>query len=148
MFDVVLYCTEDKNELFDEGDTMANDKVEIDVIAPADAVWEVIGDFDACDKLFPAIEKIVIEDSEAGHDRIITMFGMDIRERLISKDDAARVLTYTVIDLPNHRGVITVADQGDSSHVTWDFQVDSDDLLEMLRGTYAQGLEALVTHFA
>ena len=127
---------------------MASDKVEIDVTAPADAVWEVIGDFDACDKLFPAIEKIVIEDSEAGHDRIISMFGMDIRERLISKDDTARVLIYTVVDLPNHLGTITVADQGGTSHVTWEFQVDSDDLLEMLRGTYATGLDALVTHFA
>ncbi|MEI7478718.1 MAG: SRPBCC family protein [Actinomycetes bacterium] len=127
---------------------MANDKVEVDVTAAADAVWEIIGDFDACDKLFPAIEKVTIEDTEAGHDRIISMFGMDIRERLISKDNTARVLIYTVVDLPNHLGTITVADNGDSSHVTWEFQVDSDDLLEMLRGTYAQGLEALVSRFA
>jgi hypothetical protein len=127
---------------------MAKSHVEIDVVAPADAVWDVMGDFDHCDTLFPAIEKIVIEDSDAGHDRIITMFGMDIRERLIEKDDAARVLTYSVIDLPNHLGVITVADNGASSHVTWEFQVDSDDLLEMLRGTYAAGLDALVAHFA
>ena len=127
---------------------MAQNQVEIDVKAAADAVWAVIGDFDAADTLFPTIDKVTIEDSEAGHDRIISMFGMDIRERLISKDDAARVLTYTVIDLPGHLGTITVADTDGSSHVTWAFEVDSDDLAEMLRGTYAGGLDALVAHFA
>ena len=127
---------------------MATDEVVIDVNGAADEVWAIIGDFDGADNLFPAIEKITLEDSDAGHDRIISMFGMDIRERLISKDDEARVLVYSVIDLPKHLASITVTPTDSGSSVSWKFDVEPDNMAEMLHGTYQGGLEELARRFA
>src|ERR1035441_4266229 len=44
----------------------------------------------------PGVESCRVE----GEDRILVTMGMEITERLVSKDDAARVLTYSITNGP------------------------------------------------
>src|SRR5580698_2627423 len=68
---------------------MAAGAVDIKIEATPDAVWQKVGDFGGLGDFFPGIESFRLE----GDDRIIGMFGMEIRERLLAKDDASRTIT-------------------------------------------------------
>lgn len=132
---------------------MATDQVQTTLAANADAVWAVVGDFDGIDKLFPNLEGLRIEDGPEGHDRVLTMFGMDIRERFISKDDANRILVYSVLGIPgveleHHQGTITVTEAGEGCEVTWAFDVAPDAMVDLFKGTYAGALGDLEQYFA
>ena len=90
----------------------------------------------------PGVESCRLE----GDDRVISMFGMEITERQLRRDDAGRTLTYGIVGGPvqveKHEATITVTPQGDGSHVTWD--VDTDDhMVEMMQGSYQGALDAL-----
>ncbi len=73
---------------------MSADQVEIEIAADPSAVWAVVGDFGAIGEMIPGLESFRLE----GDDRVIGMFGMEIRERLISRDDDGRALTYSIVD--------------------------------------------------
>ena len=61
---------------------MAAGAVDVTIAATPDEVWAKVGDFAGVGVLFPAIESFRLE----GDDRIIGMFGMEIRERLLARD--------------------------------------------------------------
>jgi uncharacterized membrane protein len=116
----------------------------IDIDRSADEVWAVAGDFGGLGGWMPGIETCRVE----GEDRILDTMGMTITERLVSKDDANRVLTYSVTDgapVETHQAVITVTPAGDGSHVTWDVEATPDEMAELMAGLYQQALEALKT---
>jgi hypothetical protein len=124
---------------------MASGSVECELTASADTAWAAVGDFNGVDKIFPDLDSLVIE----GDDRILGMFGMTIRERLLERDDAARRLVYSVIDgvpLESHKGTITVEESGSGSKVTWAFEVAPDEMLDIFSATYTGALEALKKH--
>src|SRR5271155_2775699 len=97
---------------------MAAGAVDVTIAAPPEEVWEKVGDFAGVGELFPALESFRLE----GDDRIIGMFGMEIRERLLARDDATRTISYSVVDgvpLESHTATIIVEPAGDGSKVTW-----------------------------
>jgi mxaD protein len=117
----------------------------IDIEASADDVWAVIGDFGGIGDWMPGIDSCRVE----GDDRILAMMGMEITERLVSKDDAGRVLTYSITSgapVESHQAVITVTPTGNTSHVTWDVDATPDEMTEVMATIYQQSLEALKTH--
>ena len=63
---------------------MAEGAVDVTVEAAPDEVWAKVGDFGGVADFFPGIESFRLE----GDDRVIGMFGMEIRERLLARDDA------------------------------------------------------------
>ena len=73
---------------------MAEGAVDVTVGAAPDTVWEKVGDFGGLADFFPGIDSFRLE----GDDRIIGMFGMEIRERLVARDDAGRSITYSVVE--------------------------------------------------
>ena len=73
---------------------MAEGAVDVTVSAAPHEVWMVVGDFEGVKDFFPGIDSFRTD----GDDRIIGMFGMEIRERLVSRDDATRTLSYSVVD--------------------------------------------------
>ena len=86
---------------------MAAGAVDVTIAATPDEVWAKVGDFGGIDALFPTLESFRTE----GDDRIIGMFGMEIRERLLARDEENRVLTYSVIDgvpIESHTATISV----------------------------------------
>ncbi|HWE69694.1 MAG TPA: SRPBCC family protein [Acidimicrobiales bacterium] len=121
---------------------MGHGQAVIDIDAPADDVWAVIGDFGGIGDWMPGIESCRVE----GEDRILATMGMEITERLVSKDDGGRVLIYSITNgapVETHQGVITVNPTGDTSQVTWEVDATPDEMAEVMASIYQQSLEAL-----
>ena len=117
----------------------------IDIDRGPDTVWAAIGDFGGIGDWMPGIESCRVE----GENRILAMMGMEITEHLVSKDDAERVLVYSIVDrvpVQRHQGTITVTASQDGSHVTWHVDAAPDDMAQMMGGLYQQALEALKKH--
>jgi carbon monoxide dehydrogenase subunit G len=117
----------------------------IDIDGSADAVWAVIGDFGGIGDWMPGIDSCRVD----GDDRILEMMGMEITERLVSKDDSGRVLTYSITKgapVESHQSIITITPTGATSHVTWDVDATPDEMSEVMATIYQQSLEALKSH--
>ena len=126
---------------------MGKGHAEITINKPADAVWAVAGDFGGIGGWMPGIESCVLD----GDDRILKMMGMEITERLIRRDDDAKTISYGIVGgvpVGNHEATITVVAEGDDSLVTWDVEVEPDDMTDMMQGIYQQSLQALKDHLS
>ena len=126
---------------------MGKARAEIDIDSPADAVWAVAGDFGGIAAWMPGVESCVVD----GDDRVLSMMGMEIVERLESRDDDERVLVYGIaggVPVANHKATITVAAVGSGSHVTWDVEVEPDEMTDMMHQVYQQSLQALKEHLS
>ena len=124
---------------------MGKGHAEIKIDKPAAAVWAVAGDFGGIGDWMPGIESCVVD----GDDRILKMMGMEITERLERRDDDAREIIYGIVGgvpVGNHKATITVVPEGNDSLVTWDVEVEPDDMTEMMQGIYQQSLQALKDH--
>ena len=74
---------------------MATIHEEFEVPAPADDVWAVLRDFGGLTRLAAGFVT-ACELEEDGAVRLVTFFnGMQARERLVTRDDAARRIAYT-----------------------------------------------------
>ena len=121
--------------------------VDIAVNGSPGEVWALVGDFGAVRDVMPGIDSIELE----GDDRVIGMFGMKIRERLVERDDQARSITYTIVDgvpIESHRATVTVAPEGEGCRVTWAVDAMPDEMLPVFVDSYQKGLEALAARFA
>ncbi len=120
-------------------------RAEIDISQPAEVVWATAGDFGAIAQWMPGVESCVVD----GDDRILEMLGMKITERLESRDPDARTLVYGIVGgvpVGNHRATITVSDLGATSHVTWEVEVEPDEMTDLMHQTYDGALKALKEH--
>jgi carbon monoxide dehydrogenase subunit G len=119
---------------------------EIDIARSADDVWKVTGDFGGIAGWMPGIETCTVD----GDVRTIAMSGMEIGERLVSRDDAGRVLVYGIVSGPapvdHHEATITVTPAGSGSHVTWAVDVEPETMLALFTQVYQQSLDALKAH--
>ncbi len=126
---------------------MAAGAVDVSVAAAPDEVWEKVGDFAGLKEFFPGIDTFRIE----GDDRIIGMFGMEIRERLLAKDDENRVITYSVVEgvpVDSHTATISVEPDGDGSKVIWAYDVLPDEMAPVFGDTYKAALASLEGAFS
>ncbi|MHB8219991.1 MAG: SRPBCC family protein [Acidimicrobiales bacterium] len=126
---------------------MSQDQVSIEIDAPPSEVWATVGDFGAVGDFLSGIDSFRLE----GEDRVIGMFGMEIRERLVARDDDDRSITYSVVDgvpLERHEATIAVAPAGTGSVVTWSFDVTPDEMAPIFADTYGKALQALQARFA
>jgi len=125
---------------------MSEDRVSIEIAAPPAEVWATVGDFGAVGDFLPGIESFRLE----GEDRVIGMFGMEIRERLVARDEGDRAITYSVVDgvpLEHHQATIAVAPADTGSLVTWSFEVTPDEMAPIFADTYTKALQALQARF-
>jgi carbon monoxide dehydrogenase subunit G len=125
---------------------MTQGVVEVTVGAPPDEVWAKVGDFGGLGDFFPGIESFRLE----GDDRVIGMFGMEIRERLVSRDETSRTLSYSVVDgvpIDSHLATITVEPEGDGSKVTWAYDVEPAEMASIFGDTYKGALAAVESIF-
>jgi mxaD protein len=126
---------------------MAAGAVDVTVTAPPDEVWKKVGDFGGLADFFPGIESFRLE----GDDRVIGMFGMEIRERLLARDENARVITYSVIEgvpIDSHTATISVEPEGDGSKVIWAYDVTPDEMAPIFGDTYKAALASLESSFS
>jgi carbon monoxide dehydrogenase subunit G len=118
---------------------------EIDIARSADDVWKVAGDFGGLAGWMPGIEKCTVD----GDIRTVEMGAMKVDERLVARDDAKRLLTYSIesgAPVDRHEATITVTPAGSGAHVTYAVDVAPDSMADLLQGMYQQSLEALKAH--
>jgi carbon monoxide dehydrogenase subunit G len=131
---------------FEDGGAMGKGHAEIKIDKPADAVWALTGDFGGIGGWMPGIDSCVLE----GDDRVLKMMGMEITERLQSRDDDGREIVYAIVagvpGVTNHKGTITVVPDGQGSFVTWDVEIEPDEMTDMMTQIYQQSLQALKDH--
>jgi carbon monoxide dehydrogenase subunit G len=126
---------------------MAAGAVDVTIAATPDEVWEKVGDFAGVGVLFPGLESFRME----GDERIIGMFGMEIRERLLARDEGARVLTYSVVGgvpIESHTATISVEPDSAGSKVIWAYDVTPDEMAPIFGDTYKGALAALEGSFS
>jgi carbon monoxide dehydrogenase subunit G len=115
----------------------------VSIDRPVAAVWELVGAFGGLDTWMPGVDACRVD----GDTRILEVFGMEITERLVRRDDAARLLEYTIVQSPlnltSHLSRIEVHEHGEGSRVTWHVEASPDHLTELLAGTYQQALDAM-----
>jgi mxaD protein len=126
---------------------MAAGAVDVTIAATPDEVWKKVGDFAAVGDLFPGIESFRMEDG----DRVIGMFGMEIREKLLARDEESRVITYSVVGgvpIDSHTATISVEPDGAGSTVIWAYNVTPDEMAPIFGDTYKGALAALESSFS
>lgn len=121
---------------------MAERTAQIDIDGTPEAVWALVGDFGGIAEWMPGMESCRVE----GENRILDTMGMTITEKLLSRDDATKAITYAIVDgvpVESHQATITVTAAGAGSHVTWEVDAAPDEMADLMEGVYQGSLEAL-----
>jgi mxaD protein len=121
--------------------------VDVTVRAAPDEVWAKVGDFGGVADFFPGVESCRLE----GDDRVIGLFGMEIRERLLARDDESRTLTYSVVagvPLESHTATVSVLPEGEGSRVIWAYDVSPDEMAPVFGDSYQAALNSLENTFS
>jgi hypothetical protein len=121
--------------------------------APADAIWQVIGDFGAACRYLAGVVNCTVEGEGAGALRTSTYAdGTTIVERLEALDDSTHRLSYALLTETPFRNcltTVTVRDLGQGQcEVAWAATFDADGLpeceaQEMLEGAFELNGRAL-----
>ena len=137
---------------------MAKTTVSIEIPASADAVWQLMGGFDALPDWLPFIPKSVV--SEGGRVRTLTTSdGGTVIERLEAFDNRQRSYSYSIIQAPfpvvDYLSTIAVVATADSNitRVEWSgsftpVNVSDADAEALFSGIYRDGLQALKNNFS
>lgn len=121
---------------------MAKEAVATEVKASADQAWALVGDFQGIGQWFPGIDSVQPD----GDDRVLSMFGMEIRERLVERDEAARAITYSIVGgvpVEHHQATVSVTPTDDGCTITWAFEAEPDSMVAILADSYKAALAAL-----
>jgi carbon monoxide dehydrogenase subunit G len=116
---------------------MAEGKAEVSIDRSPDEVWKLVREFGGLETWMPGVESCVVD----GDVRTIGVMGIEVKEQLRNLDDAARSISYSVVESPmgnleSHLATIAVEPEGDGSHVTWSVAVAPDDLLALFLPMY------------
>ena len=137
---------------------MAQACAAIDIPAPPDQVWQLIGGFGSLPDWLPYIARS--ELSEGGRVRRLASHGGDtIVERLVAFDHAARSYSYSILEAPfpvtDYVSTLRVGetDGGTGSRVEWSGRftpkgVSNQEASQLFQEIYEGGLNALAARFA
>ena len=137
---------------------MAKTTVSIEIPASTDAVWQLMGGFDALPDWLPFIPKSVV--TEGGRVRSLTTSdGGTVVERLEAFDNRQRSYSYSIIQAPfpvvDYLSTIAVVATADSNitRVEWSgsftpVNVSDADAEALFSGIYRDGLQALKNNFS
>lgn len=121
--------------------------------APADNVWESVRDFGGCDTYSPLVARCTV--AGAGVGAIRTVYGPNgdqMREQLLSLDDATRTVRYTIVDVDTpwrqYVSTMRVHDDGAGGSVlvwagTCEPAMPEADARRILEYVYGEGLAGL-----
>ena len=138
-------------------EVLARARADIQLAAPPDEVWALIGGFGSLRDWMPYIPRL--ELNEGGRvRRLATPGGMQIIERLLTFDQAGRSYSYTIVQSPiavtNYLSTLRVKGiaAGNWSRVEWfgEFMPDGIGATEataIFRRIYEDGLMSLCLHY-
>jgi carbon monoxide dehydrogenase subunit G len=122
---------------------MAEGKVEVEIARSADDVWALIGDFGGLGDWMPGIDRCEVE----GDVRKLQTMGMEIHEQMTERDDAARSISYTIVQSPmpleHHLATLTVTPDGDGSRLEWAYEVRPDEMAAAFGPVYEGSAQAV-----
>ena len=123
---------------------MAEGKAETSIDRSPDEVWKLVREFGGLETWMPGVESCVVD----GDMRTIGLMGMEVKEQLRGRDDAARRFSYSLVESPignleSHLVTIAVDPEGSGSHVTWSVEVAPDDLLPIFLPIYESSVVEL-----
>ena len=126
---------------------MTDAPASIDIAASPTAVWDLVGTFGGLDTWMAGVDSCVVE----GDVRTVETMGMKIQEKLVSRDEDARTITYSIVGegapVESHEATISVMETPDGgSHVTWAVGVVPVEANPMFVDIYQGALEHLKTH--
>lgn len=126
---------------------MSTETARIEIAAPADEVWGLIGEFGGLDTWMAGVDSCEVD----GDVRTVGTMGMKVQEQLVARDPEARTLTYSIVGegapVDEHRATISVAEADDgASVVTWAVTVVPVDATGMFKDIYQGALGHLKTH--
>jgi Polyketide cyclase / dehydrase and lipid transport len=110
--------------------------------APPESAWQLVGDFAGIGKVFDGVDDVVAVDEL----RTFNLMGMRITERLISRDDAARTITYSIIDgvpIESHQATIRVDAHESGCEIVWSVTSDPEAAQPLFADAYRGALVAL-----
>ena len=127
---------------------MASGKAEASIARNPDDVWKVLREFGGLVDYMPGIESCTVD----GDIRTVGMMGISVKEQLRDLDDDTRRISYSIVESPmtnlvSHLVTIAVDAEGEGTHLTWTVEVEPDDLLALLLGTYEGAVAALKEKF-
>ena len=137
---------------------MAKALASVDLAAPPQAVWNLIGGFGSLPDWLPYIPKS--ELGEGGRTRrLANPDGSAIVERLMAFDERGRSYTYQIVQAPfpvtDYYSTLKVTEGkgGNGSHVEWSGEftpkgASDEEASRIFQGIYDDGLKALASHFA
>jgi hypothetical protein len=133
---------------------MASIRKDIDVGVTATDAWEALRDYGAVhERIAPGF---VVDSRTEGQDRIVTFVsGAVARERLVTLDDEARRLVYSVIDGPlgatHHQASVEVVDPAEGvagCRLVWITDLLPDELGPTVDGLMEQAAVAMTRALA
>ncbi|MER6303188.1 SRPBCC family protein [Kitasatospora sp. NPDC001539] len=141
---------------------MAGIKVSTVVEAPAERVWELVGDFHGLGGWHPHLPVSRLGDGPAGNAigsvRIFDLDGVELQETLVAYDEEARSYTYSFPDgtfhFDGYRATLRVAPvtELDAAFVEWGVTFDIEpehrkESTDRVHGVFTSGLAALRERF-
>lgn len=122
---------------------MRTETATIDIAAPPEEVWALVGDFGGLDRWMAGVDACDLE----GDVRTVHTMGMAIEEQLVAHDDGDRSITYAIVagaPCEAHSATVHVTDGPDGgAHVTWEVSVEPDDAAALFRDIYQGSLDHL-----
>ena len=116
---------------------------EIEIAKAPEDVWPYVGDFGGLTWM-PGVDGITVD----GDVRTVSMGGMDIQERLVSRDEEEMTIVYSIlpggpVPIESHEAEIAVVPAGDGCRVSWSVTAAPEGTAGFLRDIYAGALQAL-----
>jgi len=119
-------------------------EVGIDVAAPAERAWELVGDPTSLPRWYPQYVRCEVEGDVR---RVWNVDGAELVERLVERDEARRYYSYEIVSglpLRSYAGSFEVLDQGSGCRVVWratgEHQDPEVDLEQRLTGRQTEAL--------
>ena len=131
---------------------MGEIRVEQEIEATADQVWELVRDFGGIKKWNPGIDSCDVEGEGVGAIRTIKMGGVAVQERLEHIEEATRTFSYSIVSGPvpveNYLASMTIQDADGRAKVTWQSTFDpkgasEEDCANLFKGVYEGGIAGM-----
>jgi len=129
---------------------MATTHAETFIARDADEVWKVAGDFHGLKTWFPGLQDVTADGDAV---RVISMGpGVEVRETLLTRDDASRTLTYKVesalLNATKYETTLKVSPADGGCTAAMDAVLEPDELAALIGPVYESAVQGLAAHFA
>lgn len=129
---------------------MASIHHQILIAAEPEAIWNAARDVGRLhDRLVPGFvaDTEMLTSDGAPVRRVTFVNGRVVDETIVSVDDDARRLVWTIKEFEHHNGVLTVAAAPEGARVTWTADILPDTLAAQVSPAMLHGLAMMKAHF-